>query len=251
LGLKLVSNLSARGGIERGHADSGEKETLTRSIYGRLKAAIFDFSMLPGQRYAEQELAEMFGVSRTPMRLALHLLAHDGFMHHIGGHACWQVAPLDLAYYEDIYGFRMEIEAIALRHICKADISEGLKELRSIWAVPKRRRETDGTLVGTLDEAFHCNLVALAGNQCMLRNFSEITERIRIIRRLDFISPARVAITYDEHVAILDAVVTGQVAEAERLMRYHIEASRIEIRKITLHRLALATAVTSKVDSKI
>lgn len=244
MGLKLVSNLPAEAASPAA-SELDEKKTLTQSIYGQLKAAIFDFSMLPGQRYAEQELSEMFGVSRTPMRLALHLLAHDGFMNHIGGHSCWQVAPLNLAYYEDIYSFRMEIEAIALRQICKKDVGEGVKALRAIWAVPKRRREMDGTKVGALDEAFHCEIVSLAGNQCMLRSFNEITERIRIIRRLDFISPTRVAITYDEHTAILDALELGQAAEAEKLMRHHIEASRVEIRKITLHRLALASAVPS------
>ncbi|MGE4482787.1 GntR family transcriptional regulator [Acidocella sp.] len=251
MSLKLVSNISPGAqGSKPGLGQPEEKETLAQLVYGRLKAAIFDFAMLPGQRYAEQGLAEMFGVSRTPLRLALHLLAHEGFMQHIGGHACWQVAPLNLAYYEDIYSFRMEIEAIALRCISKADMAEGLEALRDVWMVPKRRRETDGTKVGSLDEAFHRDLVALAGNQAMLRSFDEITERIRIIRRLDFVSPARVAVTYDEHAAILDAVAAGQAGEAERLMRCHIEASRVEIRKITLHRLALASAADPEAEPK-
>lgn len=228
--------------IQKIQAGAGEeKSTLTQSVYNRLKDAIFDFAMLPGQRYAEQALAEMFQVSRTPLRLALHLLAHEGFMQNIGGHAAWQVTPLNLAFYEDLYDFRLEIEGIALRRACKTELTKELAALRAVWAVPKRRRETDGTKVGLLDEAFHRDLVALAGNQAMLRSFNEITERIRIIRRLDFTSAKRIEATYDEHTAILNAVGERHAGEAERLMRLHIETSRIEIRRITLHHLALAS----------
>ncbi len=49
----------------------------------------------------------------------------------------------------------------------------------------------DGDTVAREDEEFHRGLVALAGNREMLRTFNNLTERIRIIRRLDFIDPER------------------------------------------------------------
>ncbi len=168
-----------------------------------------------------------------------------GFLQNIGGHSCWQVKPLDLPFYEDIYDFRVEIEAITLRRVCETNIAPLLTELRAFWCVPKRRREFGGTLVAERDEIFHRTLVSLAGNQAMLRSFDDITERIRIIRRLDFASPERIATTYDEHARILGAIEARDGCQAERLIRRHIEASRVEIRRITFHNLTLARSAAA------
>ncbi len=217
-----------------------ERSSLSKDVYARLKQSIFDFRMPPGQRYSEHELAAELQVSRTPLRLALHVLAHEGYLKNLGGHSAWQVRPLDLAFYEDLYDFRVEIEATALRLACIKTHTKDLTPLMTVWCVPPADRLTNGNAVAELDEAFHRTLVALSGNQAMLRAFEELTERIRIIRRLDFISPERVSRTYDEHSEILRALAGGDAEKAEALVRQHIAASRVEIRRITLHKLSLA-----------
>ncbi|CCB66748.1 MULTISPECIES: GntR family transcriptional regulator [unclassified Hyphomicrobium] len=228
---------------------SGEKSSLSQEVYARLKQSIFDFRMPPGQRYSEQELAVALQVSRTPLRLALHVLAHEGYLQNVGGHSAWQVRPLDLSFYEDLYDFRVEIEALALRRICARDVAPDLSELRAFWCVPKEARELDGAIVGPKDEEFHRTLIRLSGNQAMARAFDELTDRIRIIRRLDFVSPERIAVAYDEHSQILAAVEARDAALSERLIRHHIETSRIEIRKLTLHHMAIATGTTAPVGA--
>ena len=77
----------------------------------------------------------------------------------------------------------------------------------------------------------------------MLRVHAEVTDRIRIIRRLDFTYPHRVASTYDEHAAILRVILRRKPDQAELLIRAHIERSQQESRKITLHRLQSARQV--------
>ena len=67
-----------------------------------------------------------------------------------------------------------------------------------------------------------------------------ITERIRIVRRLDFTHPERVGFTYVEHGEILRAILARRAARAIELLRGHIEASKAEVRNISLHRLHLA-----------
>ncbi len=223
---------------------NGEKSSLSQVVYSRLKQSIFDFRMPPGQRYSEQELADTLQVSRTPLRLALHVLAHEGYLQNVGGHSAWQVRPLDLSFYEDLYDFRIEIESLAARRICGMEPPPALAELRAFWCVPKDARELDGTIVAPQDEEFHRTLVRLSGNQAMARSFEELTDRIRIIRRLDFVSPERIATAYDEHCQILTAIEARNAAESERLIRHHIETSRIEIRRLTLHNMAIATAAT-------
>jgi DNA-binding GntR family transcriptional regulator len=228
---------------------AGAKSTLSQEVYGRLKQDIFDFRMPPGQRYSEHELAATLQVSRTPLRLALHVLAHEGYVQNVGGHSSWQVRPLDLAFYEDLYDYRVEIEALALRRLCAADSPPPLMALRAFWCVPKARRELQGHLVAQHDEVFHSTLVGFAGNRAMLRSFDELTDRIRIIRRLDFVSPERIVTAYQEHGEILRAVETRDGVEAERLIRRHIETSRVEIRSITFHRMAVATSAAASVSA--
>jgi len=216
-----------------------EKSTLAQTVYERIKDDIFEFRMAPGQRYSEQALADQLGVSRTPLRFALHVLAREGYLDRVGGHAQWLVKPFDLAYYEDLYDFRTQIELIAVRRLCAMDPAPDLRELCAFWRVPRRARVMDGQTVAREDEKLHNTLVALAGNREMLRTHSDLTERIRIIRRLDFIEPARIKAAYDEHDKILGALLARRAGDAEMLIRAHIGASRAEIRHITLHRLSL------------
>jgi DNA-binding GntR family transcriptional regulator len=92
-------------------------------------------------------------------------------------------------------------------------------------------------MVDRLDENFHSALVHAIGNDEMTRVHDDITERIRIIRRLDFTKTARVQATYDEHARIIRAITRRRVDEATRLLRAHIEQSKLEVRHITLDML--------------
>ena len=115
-----------------------------------------------------------------------------------------------------------------------------LAELNAIWLVAAPERSTDMAQVSTWDEEFHCKLVVAAGNAEMARVHREVTERIRIIRRLDFTKPARIEATYDEHAKILKAIQRKRGDQATLLLRAHIETSQAEVRKITLHQVHLA-----------
>lgn len=223
-------------------AGGEEKSTLAQQTYARVKEDIFEFRMAPGQRYSEQELANRLGVSRTPLRFALHVLAREGYLVRLDGHACWQVKPFELGYYDDLYDFRTQLELIAVRRLCALDPAPDLGQLCAFWLAPQRQRAADGVTVAREDERFHSALVALAGNAEMQRTHASLTERIRIVRRLDFISAERIAAAFDEHAGILRALLARRADEASDLIQGHIGASRHEISRITLQRLAQATA---------
>ena len=71
---------------------------------------------------------------------------------------------------------------------------------------------------------------------------ADITERIRVIRRLDFMYPERIRSTYTEHTQILRAVLRRKTDQAILLLKAHIEESKVEVRKISLHKLIEAKA---------
>jgi DNA-binding GntR family transcriptional regulator len=228
--------------VQPAERDTGPRAALVHGVYERLKDEIFEFRMPAGHRYAEQELANALGVSRTPLRMALHMLAREGYLNRVDGHSSWQVKPLDLEYYDELYDFRTDIEVLAIRRLCeKADIS-ALGDLAGFWHMPEAERPADFRDVAARDEAFHRTIISLAGNREMLRTYNELAEHIRVIRRLDVINPNRIAATFEEHGKILDALMARQADKAEFLVRAHIGSSRAEIKHITLHRLALAAA---------
>jgi DNA-binding GntR family transcriptional regulator len=216
------------------------KQHLVNEVYDRLKENLFEFRMLPGQRYSEQQLANLFGVSRTPLRLALHLLAHEGYLLRLEGHSSWQVQPMDLAHYDELYDFRTCIELIALRRLCEMKSAPDIGALEVFWEDRKNCDPTNGKAVAEADEVFHQTMVDLAGNNEMARTFAQLTERIRIIRRLDFTDAERIAAAFDEHTAILRTLRDRNGERAETLIKEHINMSRCAIRQITLHRLSAA-----------
>ncbi|CAB3907210.1 hypothetical protein LMG26689_04801 [Achromobacter animicus] len=218
--------------------------SLADQVYQRIKDDLFGFRMLPGERFTEADLVARLGVSRTPVRLGLARLEREGFV-LARPRSGWQVRPFDFERFEALYDVRVVLELAAVDKLCaRQDMDRAgmLGALTDVWLVPPPQRILDGRLVGQLDEAFHCALVAAAGNPEMAQIHRDVTEKIRIVRRLDFTKDFRVDATYDEHAAILRAVLARRIDEAARLLRSHIDMSKAEVRKITLHMLHEARA---------
>ena len=214
-------------------------KNLAESVYRVLKSDIFEFRLLPGTRFSENEVAARSRVSRTPVREALFRLEREGYL-QVHPKSGWSVRPLDFDLLDDLYDLRLVLEIAAVQRLCAGDPKAALAGLEKVWLVAPRSRLTDGARVARLDEEFHSTLVESAGNPELARVHHSITERIRIVRRLDFTHPERVVYTYLEHGQILRAVLARRPARAVQLLARHIEASKAEVRKISLHRLHLA-----------
>lgn len=208
-------------------------------IYEELKADIFDFRLLPGDRFTENEIAERTAASRTPVREALYRLQREGYV-EVQFRNGWQVRPFDFRCFEELYDVRIILEMAAVRRLCEAGSQSIPDALKSAWLIPDNERLSHGPTVSGLDERFHEILVEAAGNHEMAAIHRGITDRLRIIRRLDFTKEARIDATYHEHADILRAIVQRRSDQAQMLLKSHIESSKSEVRKITLHRLQSA-----------
>jgi len=239
---------NTRSGTSLKHAEQGEATTghdrvpranLAQGVYERIKEEIFEFLLPPGARFSENEVAGRIGVSRTPVREALYRLAREGFL-DVYAKSGWSVRPLDFDLFDQLYDVRVIIELAAVRKLCESATGVDLTPLKRVWLVAARARLTDGHQVAALDEAFHSTLVAATGNAELARIHSDVAERIRIVRRLDFTQSERITRTYDEHAAILRAILTRKTQHAVMLLSSHVEESKLEVRKISVHRLHLA-----------
>jgi DNA-binding GntR family transcriptional regulator len=238
-------SLSLKPPVHRSRADE---------VYQQLKRDVADFTLVPGDRFTETEISERLGVSRTPVRQALFRLQQEGFV-EVLFRSGWRVLPFDFKRFEELYELRMLLEVAAVHQLCSGDTRVDrtvLDQLSAIWLVLPVARSSDMAQVAGWDEAFHCSLVAAAGNVETARVHQDVTNRIRIIRRLDFTRPLRIAATYDEHGAILKAIEHKRSDKAALLLRAHIQTSQAEVRKITLHQIyeARQAAAVSELTEK-
>jgi DNA-binding GntR family transcriptional regulator len=211
-------------------------DSLADQAYAKLKTAIYDFHLLPGDRFSEGDIADRLQMSRTPVREALFRLQREGYV-EVMFRSGWQVKPFDFQQFEQLYDVRITLEVAAVNKLCTMVDVPLLEELKRAWLVRPEDRLSDGPSVSALDERFHEQLVEATGNREMARIHHDITERIRIIRRLDFTKGLRIEATYGEHAKILRAIIERHTAEAVLMLTSHIESSKAEVRKITLHML--------------
>jgi DNA-binding GntR family transcriptional regulator len=213
---------------------------LAEEVYLRLKQDIFDFRLFPGDRFSETDIAQHYGVSRTPMRDALFRLLREGYL-EVGFRRGWKVCDIDFERLDQLYDLRIVLELAAIERVAGTPPPHrAIDALKALWCVAPEARESDPVRMFRLDEGFHRGLVEATGNAEMLRVHNEVTERIRIVRRLDFLKPHRTDATYEEHATMLTLIERGKLAEAGILLRAHVTQSKLEVRKITVSMLAQA-----------
>lgn len=218
------------------------RQNLAYSVYEQLRSELFDFRLLPGDRFSEIEVAERTGTSRTPVRQALYRLHSEGFL-EVRPRSGWEVKPLNFEQIDALYELRILIEQAAVKRMAALkpeQFDAALSPLVERWMVAPKKRSANVTEVASWDEDFHCSLVSAAQNAEFIRVHWDVTERIRIVRRLDFTKPARIRATYEEHSSILRALQKRSFEEASSRLSVHIELSQVEARKITLYKLQSA-----------
>ncbi|RFA30948.1 GntR family transcriptional regulator [Alkalilimnicola ehrlichii] len=218
------------------------KESIADRVYEALKDDIFEFRLIPGDKFSESDVGTRLDASRTPVREALHRLRREGYV-DVLFRSGWQVKPFDFQQVEELYDLRITLERAAMHKICAlAEEPPIVRTLIAIWNPDHPTERAVGSTVRALDESFHCDLVAAAGNREMTRIHREVTDRLRIVRRLDFTRRDRIDATYAEHAEILDALRQGLARDAADKLTRHIRASQKAVREITLEKIREAAA---------
>ena len=215
-------------------AEAPPRANLADQVYQELKARMHDFRLVPGDRFSELEIGRLLSVSRTPVREALFRLRNEGLL-EVESKSGWFVKPIDFARLDQLYDLRIILEQASIDRLASCNTpSQELETLKAVWLVPAGERLTDAREVGALDEQFHSTLVQATGNEELARVHWDVTERIRVVRRLDFTRPDRIEATYAEHAKILRQIILRKAEPARLLLKAHIELSKVEVRKISL-----------------
>ena len=199
---------------------------LADRVYRTILDAICDGELAPGQRITQDELAERLDVSRQPVLQALQLLKSQGFVTDTGRRGV-AVSLLDPVFFTHLYELRSAIDGLA----CRAAARRGKADAR-LWG-PKliaegREAVRSGSLPDMIaaDMRFHLFLHELSGNPLIAETAALHWAHIRRIIGLSLQYRAPDPI-WDEHAAILDAVIRGDADAAEQSARHHADNAAV------------------------
>jgi len=177
-----------------------------------------------GYRLAEEAIAEQLGVSRTPVREAFVRLHADRLLNRYADGGFFIAEP-DLNDLRDLYELRLTLEIRGVSRALETGVAHdriAITALRDRWLVIKATPPAaDGSFI-ELDESFHVALSRASGNLVLTETLESVNVRIRPVRMHDFFDADRIAISIDEHLEILEAVLADDLLLAADLLARHI-----------------------------
>jgi DNA-binding GntR family transcriptional regulator len=191
-------------------------------VYQVLLDAISDGSLAPGTRLTQEEIAEQFAVSRSPVLQALRLLKKDGLVQDAPGRGVL-VAPLDLDWIGKLYEVRGALDALA----AKLAAQRGARIDKSLIAQGQQAsRSNDVKSMIDADIAFHNALYQASGNSLIADSAHLHWVHLRRVMGAVLQSSTQRDSIWQEHEAIADAINAGDEARAVELTNLHAERAR-------------------------
>lgn len=191
-------------------------------IAQKVVQSILERKIRPGDRLGEQDLADLFGVSRTLVREALMQLQARGFV-EVKPRAGWFVVEPTFEDAQQTYQARRVIESGMLRESGKP-LQAVLKRLRSHVAEERRAIESaDAATRSVLLADFHVCLAECLGNRFLTSMVVDLSARTVLAAAL-YQSASEAQDSNDDHAQIVAALAAGDGERAQQLMQAHIDA---------------------------
>ena len=195
--------------------------------YDRLKDAIQHAELEPGQLLSETNLSRLLGISRTPVREALHQLAQEGLVQIIPGRAVTIASPSAQAVL-DVVHMRILLEPESVRLVADSISDGNIDKLRDIV----KRMEmacSDGDRVtwSKADTEFHEIITEACPNKLLGDTVAQMRNRTHHLANIDSqTNPARLAECTNEHQEIVSMLSARDADGAEIATRQHVEKLR-------------------------
>lgn len=221
-----------------------KKLNLSHLIVEKLRLRITRWEYPPNFPLNEEALGNEFNVSRSPVREALKALEASGFIQKMTNRT-YVVKQVRQSEVEELYDMRLALELYSIEILAqKPDLHDKVTKLRDVWLAIQLEGEDNQSLADA-DQAFHEGLVAMVGNSVILHELQKLNERLYVFRMMDFDQPNRVDSTCKQHLAILDAVLSGNQDEARKCLRTNVIDGRNNVNK------GFAEILTSSYESAV
>ncbi len=185
-----------------------------------LRSKIFSHRLGPGSWIDEKALATEYGISRTPLREALKVLAAEGLvtMKLRRGAYVTEVSERDLA---EVFHLLALLESDAAGVVAARATPEQLAELEALHAQLESHLG-DRDLFFAANERFHLRLLELADNRWRLQMVSDLRKVMKLNRHHSLFKQGRLEASLNEHRRIMAALRERNAERAQRLMLDHI-----------------------------
>ena len=202
--------------------------TLTDQIFRKIQTAIVSGEIAAGSKISEPELARVYGISRGPLREAIHRLEGQKLVErtaHVGA----RVVSLSHQQLFELYQIRENLEGLACRLAAQSIDKQQILNLREVLHMHAQDpdfKEGKGYYLQEGQDDFHYCIIKNCGNKTLEKMLcDELYHLIRMYRIQYSKTPNRPHRALSEHIRILDAIAEGDAELAELLMRPHIAAS--------------------------
>ncbi|MEY2805183.1 MAG: hypothetical protein RL657_2519 [Pseudomonadota bacterium] len=192
---------------------------LYEEVAERLRQRIFARDLEPGSWIDELRLAEEYGISRTPLREALKVLAAEGLvtMKVRRGAYVTEVNDKDLA---DVYHLLALMESDAAAEVARRASPADLKELVQLHR-DLSKAQSDREKFFALNERFHVRLLELADNRWRMQMVADLRKVMKLNRHNSLLKTGRLQDSLNEHQALMDALLARDAELAGQRMREH------------------------------
>ena len=211
---------------------------LYQEVAERLRERIFSHELPPGTWVDEQALAEQYGISRTPLREALKVLASEGLVTLKPRRGCYvtEISERDL---DEVFAVMSMLEGECARSSATKASAADLERLRAIHT-DLENAAAAGDIDGFFEanQAFHHAIQEIADNRWLLHVIEDLRKVIKLSRHHSLFSEGRLEQSLAEHRGILDALLARDATAAETRMREHIRSGRQALARIARTRAA-------------
>ncbi|HEX2824682.1 MAG TPA: GntR family transcriptional regulator [Streptosporangiaceae bacterium] len=197
---------------------------LRQSVYDALIDLIVGGDLPPGQHMVETDLARQLGVSRQPIREALHRMEAEGWVDLRPSQGAFVHVPTD-SEVDELLDVRALLEAETARLAARAATPAQVTRLREICREGQAAADADDfNAAVTANSLFHAEIAAIGGNAVLAELADIVGRRVQWYYRL--VSPARGYGSWTEHAELIQAIETNDAVRAESVAREHTERTR-------------------------
>ncbi|ABD54161.1 GntR family transcriptional regulator [Jannaschia sp. CCS1] len=200
-----------------------------RDAYAMILEAIDGGIYRPGSRLVESELADRFGVSRTPIREALQRLETQSLLTRDGRSLI--VASLDHAQMAELYAVRQELEGLAARLAAQHAAREEVAVLHDMVA-QDRALLGDPEALARANRRFHHQIHLASHNRYLVQQLDLVYRSMALMARTSLAAAGRGEDAMEEHAAIVDAIAARDGDRAADALKAHLStAFKVRLRE--------------------
>jgi len=213
------------------------RRNLGSDVYSVLWDRILSRDLHPGEKLSDLRLSEELGVSRTPVREALHRLVQDGVVNYLPNRGFFvsSFSGTDIA---EIFDLRAVLEALALRTVASrlqpGDYAWARSELDRVEALieaaaTEDERHEAASAFLEVDQGFHHWLIEGSQNSRLISIVNGLWAQVAVFQRAGTHIPGWMEIALQQHKAIIDDLLAGEGGRAAAALEHHILDMKVRV----------------------